>query len=121
MCEFPQSVPNLTAMGSNLYELIKGARIAVYKDDVLRLAVSRTVAKETPPGLQLTKEKQSHKIDVVIALAMAALHAVEQGAYEQTSFVAPIIVTKPYAYFGDIGNSIDAPHLCLDKSNWPVW
>jgi hypothetical protein len=49
------------------------------------------------------------------------LHAVEQGAYEQTSFVAPIIVTKPYAYFGDIGNSIDAPHLCLDKSNWPVW
>ena len=93
MREFPQSVPNLTSMGSNLYELIKGARIAVYKDDALRLAVSRTVAKETPRGLQLTKEKQSHKIDVVVALAMAALHAVEQGSFEQV-LVWPEFIPK---------------------------
>jgi phage terminase large subunit-like protein len=125
MREFPQSVPNLTAMGSNLYELIKGARIIVYRDDALRLAISRTVAKETPRGLQLTKEKSSHKIDVVIALAMAALHAVEQGAYEQTTFVWPIIVTAPRTYFGDAGYSGGggsmAPHLDMDKRDWPVW
>jgi hypothetical protein len=87
-------------LGSNLYELIKGARITIYKDDALRLAVSRTVAKETPRGMQLTKEKTSHKIDVVIALAMAALHAVEQGAYEQ-KVADSILVTAPISYFGD--------------------
>jgi hypothetical protein len=111
MREFAQSVPNLTAMGSNLYELIKGARIAVYRDDALRLAISRTVAKETPRGLQLTKEKQSHKIDVVIALAMAALHAVEQGAYEQTwNGCGPILVTAPRTYFGDFGYAGGSMH-----------
>jgi phage terminase large subunit-like protein len=78
--EFPQSVPNLTSMGSNLYELIKSGGLVVYPDDGLRLAISRTIAKETPRGIQLTKEKFSHKIDVVIALAMASLHAVEQGS-----------------------------------------
>ncbi len=77
--EFPQSVPNLTSMGSNLFELSKSNSITVYADDALRLAVSRTIAKETPRGIQLTKEKSSHKIDIVIALAMASLHAVEQG------------------------------------------
>jgi hypothetical protein len=78
--EFPQTVPNLTAMGSCLFDLIKAQSIVVYTDDELRLAVQRTVAKETPRGIQLTKEKSSHKIDVVIALAMAALHAVEQAS-----------------------------------------
>jgi hypothetical protein len=77
--EFPQSVPNLTAMGSNLFDLIKSQSIVVYPDAELKLAVQRTVAKETPRGLQLTKQKTSHKIDVVIALAMASLHAVEQA------------------------------------------
>jgi hypothetical protein len=83
MREYPQSVPNLTAMGSNLYELIKSGGLAVYPDDALRLAVSRTIALETPRGIRLAKEKTSHKIDVVIALAMASLHAVEQATRPQ--------------------------------------
>jgi phage terminase large subunit-like protein len=87
MCEFAQSVPNLTVIGSNLFELIKGQNIVVYPDDAIRLAISRTVAKETARGFQLTKEKQSHKIDVVIALAMCARACVEQGQSE-VPFVA---------------------------------
>jgi hypothetical protein len=83
MREYPQSVPNLTAIGANLFELIKSGGLVVYPADDLRLAVSRTIALETPRGLRLAKEKTSHKIDVVIALAMAALHAVEQGSFEQ--------------------------------------
>ena len=78
--EFPQSVPNLTSMGSCLFDLIKSGSLTVYPDDALRLAISRTISKESARGVQLTKEKSSHKIDVVIALAMAALHAVEQGS-----------------------------------------
>jgi phage terminase large subunit-like protein len=42
----------------------------------VRLAVSRAVAVETARGWRIAKDKQSHKIDVVVALAMAALAAV---------------------------------------------
>jgi phage terminase large subunit-like protein len=79
MVEFPQSVPNLTESSTNLFEAIKGSNLRVYPDDEIRLAVNRAVALETSRGWRIAKEKQSHKIDVVVALAMAALGAVQQG------------------------------------------
>jgi phage terminase large subunit-like protein len=79
MLEFPQSVPNLTEASTNLYELLKGRNLTVYPDDDLRLAVSRCVALETSRGWRIAKEKASHKIDVVVALAQACLGAVQQG------------------------------------------
>ena len=45
----------------------------------MRLAVSRCVALETSRGWRIAKEKASHKIDVVVALAMASLGAVLNG------------------------------------------
>jgi phage terminase large subunit-like protein len=78
MEEFPQSVPNLTAASQNLYELIKGQGIAVYPDDDIRLAVNRAIAVEGSRGWKIAKEKQAHKIDIVVALAMAALAAVQK-------------------------------------------
>ncbi|HJU11105.1 MAG TPA: terminase large subunit [Candidatus Binataceae bacterium] len=83
MVEFPQSVPNLTEASSNLYELVKGRNLRVYPDDEIRLAVSRAVALETSRGWRIAKEKQSHKIDVIVALAQAALGAVQQGQRHQ--------------------------------------
>jgi phage terminase large subunit-like protein len=74
--EFPQSVPNLTEASQNLYDLIKGRNLAVYPDADVRLAISRAVAVESARGWRIAKDKQSHKIDVVVALAMAALAAV---------------------------------------------
>jgi hypothetical protein len=79
MVEFPQSVPNLTEASQNLYELIKGRNLSVYPDEAMRLAVSRAVAVETSRGWRIAKEKASHKIDVIVALAMAALAAVQEG------------------------------------------
>jgi phage terminase large subunit-like protein len=79
MVEFPQSVPNLTESSTNLYEVIKGRNLVAYPDADIRLAVSRAVALETTRGWRIAKEKQSHKIDVIVALAMAALGAVLQG------------------------------------------
>ncbi len=79
MVEFPQTTGNLTEASSNLFEAIKGANLRVYPDDALRLAISRSVAIETPRGWRIAKEKASHKIDVVVALAMAALAAVKGG------------------------------------------
>jgi Terminase large subunit, ATPase domain len=77
MEEFPQSVPNLTEASQNLYDLIKGRNLAVYPDADLRLAISRAVAVEGSRGWRITKEKQADKIDVVVALGMAALAAVK--------------------------------------------
>ena len=48
----------------------------------MRLAVSRAVAVETSRGWRIAKEKQSHKIDVVVALGMAALGAVKEQSTE---------------------------------------
>jgi phage terminase large subunit-like protein len=79
MIEFPQSAPRLTEASSNLFELIKGRGLLVYPDDDIRLAVQRSVAIETSRGWRIAKEKASHKIDVVVALGMAALGAVQQG------------------------------------------
>ena len=78
--EFPQSSGNLTLASQNLFELIEGRNLIVYPDDTLRLAVSRCVAVETSRGWRIAKEKQSHKIDVVVALGMACWAAVSLGA-----------------------------------------
>jgi phage terminase large subunit-like protein len=82
MREYPQTVGNLTAMGSNLYELIKAGNLVAYPDADIRLAMTRAVAVETPRGWKITKEKQSHKIDVVIALAMASLACIDRAQFE---------------------------------------
>jgi phage terminase large subunit-like protein len=64
-----------------LFELIQGGNLVVYPNDAMRLAISRTIAVEKPRGWHISKEKQSHKIDVVVALAMAC-HAAVQGQTE---------------------------------------
>jgi hypothetical protein len=79
--EFPQSPANLTMIAQNLFELIRGQNLLVYPDPDIRLAISHAVASETPRGWRISKQMQSHKIDVVIALAMAA-HAAVQGQGE---------------------------------------
>ena len=75
--EYAQSLPNLSAMASNLYELVRSRALSVYPDPNLRRAVAQAVAVEGARGWVIKKEKQAHKIDPLIALAMAALAAVE--------------------------------------------
>src|SRR5262249_5195479 len=78
MVEFAQSVPNLTEASTNLYELVKGRNLVVYPDDDLRRAMHQAVALETSRGWRIAKEKAAHKIDVVVALAQAALGSVKR-------------------------------------------
>lgn len=89
MVEFAQSTPNLTAASQNLYELIKGGNLTAYPDPDLRLAMQRAVALETSRGWKITKEKSSHKIDVVVALAQAALAATTIQVVEPWDFYEP--------------------------------
>ena len=96
MVELPQTVGGLTEIGSNLYELIKSRALVVYPAADIRLAISRAVAVETPCGWRIAKDKASHKIDVVVALAMAA-HAAVQGSrvVPEPPFVVPFVAGTP--------------------------
>jgi Terminase large subunit, ATPase domain len=78
--EFPQTPANLTKASQNLFELITGGNLLAYPDAALRLAISRAVAVETPRGWRISKATQSHKIDIVVSLAMAAHAAVAETA-----------------------------------------
>ncbi len=77
MVAFPQTVPNLTAASTCLYDLVKGRNLEAYPDPALRLAVHRAVALETARGWRIAKERAGHKIDVVVALAQACLAAAQ--------------------------------------------
>jgi phage terminase large subunit-like protein len=84
MVEFAQSIPNLTRLAENLHSLIKNKNILFYRDDEIRQAISRSVAEEKGRGWKITKEKQSHRIDITIAIGMAALAAVtaQENSYD---------------------------------------
>ena len=99
MVEYPQSSPNLTASSQNLYELIKGRNLVVYPDADIRLAISRAIAIESARGWRIAKDKQAHRIDVVIALAMAALAAIQQQSRYDSSMSW---------VFGPDGDGVDA-------------
>ncbi|MBA7615249.1 hypothetical protein ES703_22527 [subsurface metagenome] len=77
MVEFPQTQDRLTSMSQNLYDLIKGGGLVLYRDRQMRDHAQKATAKETARGWRLTKKKASHKIDLIIALAMAALGATQ--------------------------------------------
>jgi phage terminase large subunit-like protein len=76
MQEFPQTVPNLTQATQCLFDLIQSQSLVLYPDPQIRLAISRCVAIEGPRGWRIGKDKQSFKVDVIVALAMAAHAAV---------------------------------------------
>jgi phage terminase large subunit-like protein len=77
--EFPQTIPNLTACTSNLFDAIQARTLVLYPDAGMRLAVSRAIVTESSRGIKLDKTKQSHHIDVVVALSMAVLAAVRNA------------------------------------------
>ena len=64
-------------MGENLFSLIKGRNLLVYPDREIRAAISRAIAIEGNRGWKIAKDRQSHRIDIVIALGMAALACVK--------------------------------------------
>jgi phage terminase large subunit-like protein len=95
MREFPQTTGNLTEIGTNLFELIKSHALIAYPDADLRLAISRAIAVETGRGWRIAKEKAAHKIDVVVALAMAAHAAMRRQWDEEVSFHVPFVAGTP--------------------------
>jgi phage terminase large subunit-like protein len=117
MVEFPQSVPNLTLASQNLYELIKARGIVVYRDADIRLAMQRAIAVETTRGWRIAKDKASHKIDIVVALGMAALGAVRQGQRDEpyeTGLPIVISVDSDVQWLND--EFLDTPATAMWRS-----
>src|SRR5262249_47271437 len=72
MLEFSQVLGNLTLASQTLYDAIKGKNLIVYPDKEMRTAISHAVAKEGSRSWRIGKEKQSHKVDLVVSLAQSA-------------------------------------------------
>ena len=77
MVEFPQTTDRLVEAGENLFSLIKGRNLSVYRDREVRDHVLKAISKESSRGFRLIKSKQSDRIDLAIALAMASVKAVD--------------------------------------------
>ena len=76
MVEFPQTQDRLIEAGENLYSLVKGRNLVVYRDKEVRGHILKSIAKESARGFRLIKSKQSDRIDLAISLAMASVKAV---------------------------------------------
>ncbi|MEW6048641.1 MAG: terminase TerL endonuclease subunit [Bacillota bacterium] len=77
MVEFPQTSDRLSRATVALWELLRDKRLVAYPDGAMRAALLRAVAKETPRGVRLAKEKAGHRIDPAVALAISALGTLE--------------------------------------------
>lgn len=81
MVEFPQTLDRLTAMSQNLFDLIKGNNLTLYRDKEMRSHAQVSTAKESSRGWRIVKKKASQKIDLIIALAMSALGSTRLDTY----------------------------------------
>ncbi len=86
MTEYPQTSDRLISMSQNLYDLIKGGNLVLYKDKEMKSHAQKAVAKQTPRGFRIIKSKASHKIDLIIALSMAALSATKMDTNSGIDF-----------------------------------
>jgi len=77
MQEYPQTVSNLVAMAEGLQGLLKSGSLIMYPDDEIRRHLLSAAVKESSRGWRLVKQKQSKKIDLAVALAMACQAAID--------------------------------------------
>jgi phage terminase large subunit-like protein len=118
--EFAQTTSNLTAASQALYDLIQGRGLMVYPDKVMRSAISRCVAVESMRGWRIAKEKNSHQIDVVVALAQACYAAVHQPQIDELVIPpASLISIGPSYGFNSVpGGSCLGQPFPGDRREW---
>lgn len=79
MREATQTLPYLTSIASQLYDLFRDQRIMTYASDEIRTALRHAVLIESSRGSRIGKTNVKHKVDVIVALAMAAHAAATDG------------------------------------------
>jgi phage terminase large subunit-like protein len=108
--DYPQTIPNLTAATSNLFDLVQARQLVLYPDPAMRLAISRAIIVESSRGWRLDKLKQAHKIDLIVALSMSALASV-RGAGESTYVSDLSWVSGPYPADADAAAAAERDFL----------
>lgn len=108
MIEFPQTQSNTVEMSETLSDLLHNQRLMIYPDQELRLHLLNAQAKETQRGWRIVKKRQSRKIDLTIALALAV-----QGATK--SFLTSS-TRKGYVYVPDSDSPAKQFHEMHRKS-----
>jgi phage terminase large subunit-like protein len=104
--EYPMTVPNLTQATSNLFDLISARQLVLYPDAAMRLAISRAIIVGSARGWRLDKLKQAHKIDVVVALSLAAWAGIK--GLGESSYVSDM------SWVSDSGSDADAEAAAAD-------
>jgi phage terminase large subunit-like protein len=105
--EFPQTSDRLTPMGNALTEVLKGRTLELYPDDEMRRAAMQAVAIESNRGWRIAKDKSRHRIDVIVALAMAvhaALATVPHSYASGSTDPDPYYEVPQAGAWRDIGN-----------------
>lgn len=119
--EFPQSTPNQTRMGQALFDLLAGKNLRVYPSDEMRQQALATVAIESARGWRIAKEKASKKIDVITALAIACVEALEHGEVRAPLMPSPGVFADPPKVLvaaddlGSIGRLDDSERAFLEE------
>ena len=80
LVEYPQTTDRLISMSQNLFDLIKDGNLVLYRDQEFRNHAQKATAKESQRGWRIVKKKSSHKIDLIISLAMSCQATVESPA-----------------------------------------
>jgi hypothetical protein len=75
--DFPQTVAGTTRMGQVLYDALQNRTLRLYPDDELRTQMLNVQAIESPRGFRLAKVSSSRKIDLVAALTLAMIAALD--------------------------------------------
>jgi hypothetical protein len=103
--EYPQTSGNVTLMAQTLFDLLNGRNLRMYPSAELREQALNCVALDSPRGWKITKERARHKIDAIVALAMACVAAMD---------AEPDLVTVVLTNFGQStpGNENFPPNLC---------
>ncbi len=100
MEEYVQSVPNLEAMAQSLFDSVKGRTLVLYEDQALREEAGMAVGKVTSnEKFYISKEKSGHKIDQVVALAMA-VHVVASSPVVNPEAMMPWAGGQRQAWLG---------------------
>ena len=77
MREYPQTQANTVLMSETLSGLLNNQNFWLYEDADVRTHLLNAQAKETQRGYRIVKRRESQKIDLAVALAMAAQAAQE--------------------------------------------
>ncbi len=82
--EYPQSIPRLETMAQTLYDAVKTRSLVLFRDEPMRAEAGYAVGHITRnERFYISKDKSSHKIDQIVALAMAAQGAVSEPAFNE--------------------------------------